>query len=37
MKYQSLFSGKSKKNTINLMSVELAQKVVRVNKTMSFL
>ena len=30
MKYQSLFSGKNKKNNINLFSAEFAQRVVRV-------
>ena len=31
MKCQSLFSGKNKKNIINLSSAELAQRVVNVN------
>ena len=31
MKDQSLFSGKNKKNIVNLSSAELAQRVVKVN------
>ena len=31
MKYQILFSGKNKKNIINLLSAENAQRVVKVN------
>ena len=31
MKYQFLFSGKNKKNVINLLSAELNQRVVKVN------
>ena len=31
MKCQSLLSGKNKKNIINLLSAEAAQKVVKVN------
>ena len=31
MKYQSLFSGKNKKNIVNLPSAELAQKGIKVN------
>ena len=30
MKYQSLFFGKNKKTAINLLSAELAQRVVKV-------
>ena len=30
MKFQILFSGKNKKSVINLLSAELAQKVVKV-------
>ena len=30
MKYQILFSGENKKNVINLLSAELAQRVVKV-------
>ena len=32
MKYQILFSGKNKKNIINLSSAKLAQKVVKVKQ-----
>ena len=31
MKCQNLFSGKNKKNIINLLSVGLAQRVVKIN------
>ena len=31
MKYQNRFSGKNKKNIINLSSAELVQRVVKVN------
>ena len=33
MKYQSLFNGKNKKYTINLLSAESAQSVAKVNRT----
>ena len=33
MKCQILFSGKNKKNIINLSSAELAKRVVKVNKS----
>ena len=37
MKYQSLFSGKNKKNRINLSSTEFAQRVVKVKLQASLL
>ena len=36
MKCQSLFSGKNKKNILNLSSAELAQRVVKINKELFF-
>ena len=36
MKLQILFSGKTKKNIINLSSAELAQRVVKINQCLYF-
>ena len=33
MKFKSLFSWKSKKNIINFLSAEFAQRVVKINKS----
>ena len=33
MKFQILFSGKNKKNNINLSSAELAQRMVKIKNT----
>ena len=35
MKYQSLFSGKNKKNIISLSTTEFVQRVVKVNSCLS--
>ena len=36
MKCQSLFSGKNKKNIINLLSAEFAQRVIKVKLSLPF-
>ena len=35
MKFQSLFSGKSKKNIVSLLSADFAQRVIKINPSLA--